>query len=276
MLDVYCIVDRFNRMRVEVYSSSALKTSGSEIAIEFSELLERKLGAPTAVSAGTMTKTVFFEEARYRVEFFCAQKAAVGNRISGDCCEHFSDTGGFFHGILSDGMGTGGRAAVDSIMTCSFVSKLLKSGFGFDSALKLINSALLVKAGGESLATLDICCIDLYTGSTRFLKAGGVSSFVRRGSDVTMVEGCSLPIGILQGINFDRHDLTLKDGDMVVMITDGAIVTSPESFADEVRALNEQTAKSAAERLLELCCPGGESPRDDVTVAVGFIREVTP
>ena len=63
-------------------------------------------------------------------------------------------------------------------MTCNFVLKLLKAGFGFDAALKLINSALLVKAGDESLATLDIGCIDLYTGNAEFLKAGAACSFV--------------------------------------------------------------------------------------------------
>ena len=108
------------------------------------------------------------------------QKNAGDNRISGDCYEYFADPRGFAHIILSDGMGSGGRAAVDSIMTCNFVLKLIKAGFGFDAALKFINSALLVKAGDESLATLDIGCIDLYTGTAEFLKAGGAASFLCR------------------------------------------------------------------------------------------------
>lgn len=271
--DVYCINDEFGRMRIEIYGKSPLKNNENKVTSQISELMERKFSLPTTVSAGNMTKIVFFEEARYRLDFACAQKNAGQNRISGDCCEHFADTKGFFHMILSDGMGTGGRAAVDSIMTCNFVLKLLKSGFGFDSALKLINSALLVKAGGESLATLDICCVDLYTGTARFLKAGAVSSFIRHGENTLTLEGSSLPIGILHGIHYDRHTVSLKSGDMVVMVTDGALFSSSEALKNEITALSCHTAGEAAQRLLELCGGTEGSPKDDITVAVGILRE---
>ena len=52
------------------------------------------------------------------------------------------------------------------------MSKLIKSGLGFDCALQIVNSALMVKSGDESLATLDIICIDLCTGIADLMNAG--------------------------------------------------------------------------------------------------------
>ena len=62
-------------------------------------------------------------------------------------------------------MGTGGRAAVDAAMASGLFSKLVKSGLGFDTALRIVNSALLAKSEEESFATLDLACFDFYTGA---------------------------------------------------------------------------------------------------------------
>ena len=43
-------------------------------------------------------------------------------------------------------MGRGSRAALDGAMGAGLLSRLLSAGFGFDAALKVVNSALLVKS----------------------------------------------------------------------------------------------------------------------------------
>ena len=46
--------------------------------------------------------------------------------------KYFYDGKGHFIMILSDGMGTGGRAAVDGAMASGLMARLLKAGFGYD------------------------------------------------------------------------------------------------------------------------------------------------
>lgn len=53
-------------------------------------------------------------------------------------------------------MGSGTAAAVDSNMTVSLIVKLIEAGVDYTAALKIVNSALLVKSGEESLSTVDI------------------------------------------------------------------------------------------------------------------------
>ncbi|MEG2597827.1 MAG: hypothetical protein RR977_05290, partial [Oscillospiraceae bacterium] len=141
--DIYCISDQYDRMRVEIYQKNSFGGDVRVLTEQLSETLERQFDLPSVVTAEDVTKISFFEQAQYTLQFGVSQLNAGSNKISGDCYEYFTDGKGFAHLILSDGMGNGGRAAIDSIMTCNFVLKLIKAGFGFEAALKLINSALL-------------------------------------------------------------------------------------------------------------------------------------
>ncbi len=264
--EVYCILDRYDRMRVEIYSEKPLRPEAAFLIEEFSDLLQRPLDGPSVVTAEDVTRTTFFEQARLRIQYGCHQICAREGKISGDCCDTFSDSRGFYHLILSDGMGTGGRAAVDSIMTVSFVLRLIKAGFGFDAALKLINSSLLIRTGEETLATLDIGCIDLYTGKMEFLKAGAASSFLCRDGKVAEITGSSLPAGILQGIHYDRRTVRLREGDLIVMVSDGALTVAPEWLKEELALVSSEPPEKIALRLASLAKRNEHGLGDDITV----------
>ena len=47
------------------------------------------------------------------------------------------------HILLCDGMGTGGRAAVDGAMASGLMARLLKTGFGYNCSLKILNSSIM-------------------------------------------------------------------------------------------------------------------------------------
>lgn len=272
--EVYCITDRYDRMRVEVYKKSRPETNSELLTEELSLALGREFSCPSIVTAEDTTKISFFEKAKYTLDFAAGQINSKNQKISGDCYEYFTDGRGFAHLILSDGMGNGGRAAVDSIMTCNFILKLLKAGFGFNAALKLINSALLVKAGEESLATLDIGCIDLYTGVTRFLKAGASASFVTRNKKTVMVGADSLPVGILQGISYNENEIKLQENDLIVMVTDGAVSITPEWLKDEISLLSELPPKEIATKIATLAKKRNGENDDDITVLAAKIKVV--
>lgn len=270
--EIWCVLDRYDRMRVEVTQHKPLKTGGEQAAAQLSALMERPFSAPSVITAGPETRITFCEKARYAVELGACQLNAGDNRISGDAYDSFTDSRGYFHLVLSDGMGSGGRAAVDSIMTCSFVLKLIKAGFGFDAALKLINSALLCKAGDETLATLDIGCVDLYTGRMEFLKAGAASSFLCREGKTITIGGSSLPAGILQGITYDRQTVRLREGDLVVMVTDGAVAVNEGWMQEEISLCADAAPEAVAKRLAAAARRQNGFPGDDITVAVMRVK----
>ena len=64
----------------------------------------------------------------YAIERGFAQHAAGGASLCSDCAASFTDGSGRYFALISDGMGTGGRAAVDGTMTASDGALAPKSG----------------------------------------------------------------------------------------------------------------------------------------------------
>lgn len=211
----------------------------------------------------------FTEKAVYTVKWGATQLGSSCSRLCGDSYSYVDGRGGRVNVILSDGMGSGGAAAVDSTMTSELLARLIEAGVSLDASLKLVNSALLVKSGDESLATIDITGVDLYTGKAEFYKAGAAPTFLRKSGKGGYVESSSLPVGILGGVNFEKNAVTLRDGDVIVMVSDGAVaggyewlVSDLEHYGgDDPKELSEQLADEARRRRTD----GHE---DDITVIV--------
>lgn len=180
------------------------------------------------------TVLTFRQKNEYEVSFGLAQIPFGENRVCGDKVETLDDVNGNSIAIISDGMGTGSRAAIDGTMTCSLMHKLIGSGFTFDSALKLVNSALIVKSRDESLATVDAVSINTYNGNCMFYKAGAAQSYIRSGDGLQQISHSSLPAGILRNVEFAKEETVLKKGDIVLMISDGVCGESDEWIEDEL------------------------------------------
>ena len=233
--------------------------------------LPQKLEITETDPSGRQQRAVrlrFCERAEFTAEFAASQHTCQGCRLCGDACQSFTDRRSVAHIVLSDGMGSGTAAAVDANMTVSLITKLIDAGVSYTAALKIVNSALLVKSGEESLSTIDITAIDLYTGQAHFYKAGAAPTFVRRGNRAGMVESTSLPVGILTAVEFEKSSIKLSDGDLVVMVSDGAtacgsdwILSVLDHFAADgnLQALCDDIASTARLRR-------NDNHDDDITV----------
>ncbi len=167
-------------------------------------------------------KTVFYSE------IGVAQKSAHNNLMCGDSYEFFLDGKGHMIIILCDGMGTGGRAAVDSSMTVGLLSRLIKSGFGFDCSLKIVNSSMLFKSTDETLTTVDIVSVNLFTGEVELYKAGAAPSLVKKKGKCAKAVSTSLPAGILREIGFDKANIKIYKDDFILMMSDGVCAEGTE------------------------------------------------
>ena len=86
----------------------------------------------------TVIRLCFQEKAQFEAEFAASQHICQGYRMCGDAYQSFTDRRSVAHIILSDGMGSGTAAAVDSNMTVSLLQKLIDAGVGYQAALKIV------------------------------------------------------------------------------------------------------------------------------------------
>lgn len=270
---VICAIDRFGRSCIEIYTTTPIKTSAKAICIAICEATDKDLDIPSISVIGESIKIALFEKATYTVDFHAQQSCCNDNSICGDSYEYFLDAKGYAYCILSDGMGSGKRAAVDSVMTCSILLKLIKAGFGLESAIKLINSSLLVKSTDESLATIDIAKIDLYTGGVEFLKAGAATSFLSAKGSCSKITSCSLPVGIIQGIEFERKTEVLRDNDFIVLVSDGATAGDEEWILSEMRRSTALTARDLSIKLIYEAKQRQLKHPDDITILVAKLQK---
>lgn len=267
-VECVCLVSDGGRMSVELELSSKgdSKLSKGTIMREVSKCCGRRFDLPTVTCEGDRIRAALCEMPVYDVEIGSDQHIANNGKLCGDCLDYFNDGFGKTYALVCDGMGTGGRAAVDGNMAVSVMGRLLRSGLSADSSLQIVNSALMVKSEDESLSTLDLTGVDLYTGKVTLKKAGAPATFVRKNGRVMVREMPSLPVGILNGVKFSSDTVNLSSGDMVVMVSDG-VITGDEKWLEKlIRSWNEGSTQELARAVVdEAIRRRGNSPDDDIT-----------
>ncbi|MGB9840855.1 SpoIIE family protein phosphatase [Thermovenabulum sp.] len=203
-----------------------------------------------------------------------------GASFSGDSATFFETLGGKYFMALSDGMGVGEKAKNHSEKTLLIFENLIESGYDLEDAIRILNSAMQVYgSGGDSFSTLDITFIDLSSGMAEFVKAGAVSSFIKRKDKVESLRGSALPIGVMDGINPVKIKKKLMPQDMVIMVTDGVMDSiktegdKEEKFIKIIESIKTTNPQEFAERILKKVLEGSEEKRDDMAVLVGLVWE---
>jgi len=121
---------------------------------------------------------------------------------------------------LSDGMGSGEEANLGSSAAISLVENFYRTGVDEKVVLPLINRLLTMRNDG-SFQTLDMCVVNLRTGEADFIKLSAPESVILRREGCEIVEGGSLPLGILREVRPVITRKRLSSGDVVVLATDG-------------------------------------------------------
>ncbi len=196
------------------------------------------------------------------------------HKISGDSFSMMEMPGGRKGIILSDGMGSGEDAFKESAMVVEMLEELLAAGFPKETAIQMLNTALVMGREEVRFSTIDMSVFDLYSGKCEFIKAGASTTFVKCDGKVQTIKSTSLPIGVLPKLEVDRVVRSLDDSDFVVMVTDGVLDALPVGEQEIIMQMiiegtNMTNPKEMAHHILEqvLEC-SGEIPLDDMTVMV--------
>ncbi len=266
--EALCTRDAGNRLTVEIVIAEAEMPAGGRWLRRLEELCGTRLAPPAAVPCGSGTRITLSEPPRFRVEVGVSRLACDHEKLCGDAIDHFSGQG-HTTVILSDGMGSGGRAAVDSAMTVGLCSRLWQAGFSPAGILQTVNAALMTKSREESLATLDVVQIDAFTGRLDFYKAGAAASLLCSGGRVSRLEESSLPAGILPDVRLSHGHDWLGDGDILLLASDGAYTDGVAPVEDLLREHPpEEDMTRLAQRITAAVRRSQTEHQDDITVAV--------
>lgn len=225
---------------------------------------------------GRMCMLHFREEPAFAITTATAFSPAEEGRPTGDAAAFLETERGHALLALSDGMGTGEEAARESRMAIELLEQFTEAGFGRELAVKMINSALLLRRGEETYATLDICDIDLFDGRGEFVKLGAAASYLWRHGRIISLRSGALPAGILKQVTPETSEMLLKDGDLLFLMTDGIVDTlgGEEKTAlwlkEKLLAFPVSNPQDAADYILQEAKKERKTDRrDDMTVLAG-------
>ncbi|MEW6661795.1 MAG: stage II sporulation protein E [Bacillota bacterium] len=228
------------------------------------------LGGCSLAENGTNCFFRLYPAPVYEVSASFAQAKAKESGISGDWYCSQTIRGGQHLLALSDGMGSGPRAAEESRAAINLVSQLLAAGFPYPLAIKTVNSALVLRSADETFATLDIVLIDLNSGESELVKIGAAGSYLVRRDQVTVIKASSLPIGILAQVEPEIQRVKFQAGDLIVMVTDGIIEWQGKDWvAEALRKMSKKEPQEIAEQLLAAALTRcNQEARDDISILV--------
>lgn len=221
----------------------------------------------------------FEEDTLYHCLHGVARLTKDNAQVSGDSFSVLELEGGGCVLALSDGMGSGISACKESEMVIELIEKFLETGFQKETAIRMMNSAMVIQGEEGMFSTVDMADIDLYTGKCDFYKIGAATTFIKHGEEVECISSATLPAGIFHQIEIEKSNRQLQNGDFVILVTDGVLdylrVPSPEETLREILETIEtnnpgQLAKQVLERILLFTA--GKVP-DDMTVLAAGIWE---
>jgi stage II sporulation protein E len=275
------ILEREDR-RKEIYLNANCRggrcITVKEAALYISEVLGVRVKASEAsksVISRESENYSFLEDTKFKVLTGVAR--AMKENISGDNFSILRLETGEFMIALSDGMGTGKEAGEESETVMSLLEQMIGAGFKAETAIKLINSSLVLKADKQTFSTIDMSIINLFTGMCEFIKIGAAAAFIKRGDWVETIASTTLPIGMFGNVDYDTVTKKLYEGDIIVLLTDGVLDCIPgdnkESFIEQMlMEMKSNNPQEIANRILERTLSQSNFiPMDDMTVITAGI-----
>jgi stage II sporulation protein E len=265
-----------NKIEVIIYYKSC---NMNRNVTEFAETVTTKVtGKKMKLYNKSMGYLKLKEEEPLRVVTGIAGIPKNNGKVSGDSYTFMNNGYGKFIAVLSDGMGTGDKAAIQSRAAINLLEQFMEAGFDKDTAVKIINSVLVLKSNEDSFTTIDISTIDLYNGEVEFIKIGAVPTFIKSNDSVDMIKAVSIPVGILGNLKAELLHRRVESGNFIVMMTDGVYDAFKEDDKKEksiyslIKSIKSINPQQIADLILSKAFDNyGKMPEDDMMVMVAKV-----
>lgn len=170
--------------------------------------------------------------------------------------------------ILSDGMGTGKNAENTSSHILMLIETFYKAGFNHKVIFSCV-SRLLALRKKEDFSALDLAIIDTQSGDVDFIKQGGRESYIVSDKSMEIIEGGTLPLGIIEDAEPLIERRRLKNNDYLILVSDGITdIMNAEDFATLLSNNNSNNPQDIAENITENTLRLCNGHSDDMTAMV--------
>lgn len=283
---IFCYRDINGRVRIKLTLNSCEGASycGKNIMPIINDVLGNAMiicDEGCKIDASNNECSISIEESpKFSAISYASIAAKDGEIYTGDTF-NFGKANDKYMAIISDGMGSGPEAGKESYATVEVIEKYLEAGFESEVAINMVNTIMSMKfEEEEKFSTLDLSTIDLYSGEATFIKVGAVASFIKRGKKIRKVISNMPPFGLIDNIEVDKVTMKVKNGDLIIMISDGITDINKDSvgnysWVEEYLETATKDPKKLAEDILEKAKElASGKVKDDMTVLVSKVFSI--
>lgn len=286
--NVFCFQDKRGRINIKIIVSGCV---GNEFCVkEILPVINQVTGLSMCIKddeckidSQNNSCTIEFEETpKFHVASCVLRECKNGEKHNGDSYSYRKLKDGTYMIIISDGMGSGPEAGQESKAAVELVEKFSEAGFSRDTAVSTVNSIMTMKfSEEEKFSTLDIANIDLYTGELSMMKVGAVATYIKKKERVEIIKSKTLPIGILDKVDIDIVEKRVKNGDIIVMLSDGVLECQGNDDSMEIwiqnylRQCGDANINEISETIVNKAKEyNGGKAKDDITVVVSKVYDI--
>lgn len=188
-----------------------------------------------------------------RVEGFdIAGRSLPAREVGGD---HFAytdhrDDGGLFGVSVFDVSGKGMQAAMSAVFTTGALSAECEGHRSPADVLTRLNRAVYAHTKRGQFVAFLLAMIDIRSRTVTFANAGQTKPLLLSGGTVQWLNGTGVhfPLGMVSGSRYEDHVVALKQGDLLLFMTDG--------FTEAMGPGQEQFGTERMEELVKSFDPG--------------------
>ncbi|MGV2642527.1 stage II sporulation protein E [Clostridium perfringens] len=280
-----CYNDKNGRIKIKMQMENCM---GSQTCIKtVLPIISETIGKNMSIgsegcninSKNNMCEIVIEEAPKYHINSHVAVATKEGEKFTGDSYSYGRTKDGNYITVISDGMGSGPEAGLESKVSVEIIEKFMEVGFDEKIAIDAVNAIMSIKfSEDEKFSTLDMNKIDLYTGNAKFMKVGAIESFIKRGNKVEVINSNTLPFGVLEEPDVDTVEKQVSNGDVIVSISDGILDIKNDGSFDTtwliefLKSTKYRQPKDLSIAILEKAkeLSGGKA-KDDMTVVVSKV-----
>lgn len=280
-----CYNDKNGRIKIKMQMENCM---GSQACIKtVLPIISETIGKNMSIgsegcninSKNNMCEIVIEEAPKYHINSHVAVATKEGEKFTGDSYSYGRTKDGNYITVISDGMGSGPEAGLESKVSVEIIEKFMEVGFDEKIAIDAVNAIMSIKfSEDEKFSTLDMNKIDLYTGNAKFMKVGAIESFIKRGNKVEVINSNTLPFGVLEEPDVDTVEKQVGNGDVIISISDGILDVKNDGSFDTtwliefLKNTKYRQPKDLSIAILEKAkeLSGGKA-KDDMTVVVSKV-----
>ncbi len=186
------------------------------------ELIRRERLARELEIAGEIQRYILPLQCPTLDEYAMSVEYHPAREVGGDLYD-FEQNSGMLSIVIGDVSGKSIPAALYGAVFSGQLQTCFSSALSPAKALKLLNSNLIARYPSNNYIAVAYCRIELATGTGILANAGMPFPFLIRGDTVSRLNLPGVPLGLMEGIEYEEAVFRLEPGDTLLLASDGAL-----------------------------------------------------